>query len=159
HKLVYAVDQRSVVSDKLGEHFPNLTERLVGEDGRAFFYVGIIQSLYLSAHVNANRTDFDFGDPDDAELELPLLGQEKLIPKAEIRNMALPFVQDDLKDVIETINAAKLDSIRRYVHKEAPQYRILLRSADKFLDKLTPTPSRQEIETVLHRELFNRETE
>jgi hypothetical protein len=159
HKLVYAADQRSVLSDKLSECLPNLAKRLEDEDGKPFFYLGIIQSQYLSEHVNTNRTDFDFGDPDDAEIELPLPGHEQLIPKVEIRNKALPFVQEDLKDVIETINAAKLDSIRRYVHREAPQYRILLRNPDKFIDKLTPTPSRQEIETILHRELFNRETE
>jgi hypothetical protein len=159
HKLVYAADQRSVLSDRLGDHLPNLASRLVDDDGKPFFYLGIIQSPYLSAHVNTNRTDFDFGDPDDAELELPLPGHEQLIPKAEIRNKALPLVQGDLKDVIETINAAKLDSIRRYVHKEAPQYRILLKNADKFLDKLTPQPSRTEMEVALHRELFNRETE
>ncbi len=159
HKLLYAADQRSVLSDKLSDYLPNLAKRLDDEDGKSFFYLGIIQSPYLSEHVNTNRTDFDFGDPDDAELELPLPGHAQLIPKTEIRNKALPLVQEDLKDVIETINAAKLDSIRRYVDKEAPQYRILLKNSDKFIDKLTPTPSRQEIETILHRELFNRETE
>jgi hypothetical protein len=80
-----------------------------------------VQSPYLSEHVNPNRTDFDFGSADDADLELPLEGA--LIPKAEIRNAALPFVQNDLKGVIETINVAKLDRIRRYVHEHAPQYR------------------------------------
>jgi hypothetical protein len=159
HKLLYAADLRSVLSDKLSDHLPNLAKRLDDEDGKPFFYLGIIQSPYLSEHVNTNRTDFEFGDPDDADMELPLPGHEQLIPKAEIRNKALPFVQDDLKDVIETINAAKLDIIKRYVQKEAPQYRILLRSYEKFIDKLTPTPSRQEIETILHRELFSRETE
>jgi hypothetical protein len=109
--------------------------------------------------VNTNRTDFEFGDPDDAELELPLPDHQILIPKADIRSKALPFVQEDLNDVIETINAAKLDRIRRYVHQEAPQYRILLKSAENFLDKLPPTPSRNEMEAALHRELFNRETE
>ena len=61
--------------------------------------------------------------------------------------------------MIETINSTKLDRIKRYVQQEAPQYRILLKNADKFLDKLTPTPSRAEMEAALHRELFNRETE
>lgn len=159
HKLVYAADQRSVLSDKLADHLPNLTARLIDGDGKPFFYLGIIQSPYLSEHVNTNRTDFEFGDPEDAELELPFAGHHQLIPKAEIRNKALPFVQEDLKDVIETINAAKLERIREYVHKEAPQYRILLKSAEKFIDKLTPTPSRPEMEAALHRELFNRETE
>jgi hypothetical protein len=158
HKLVYSADQRSVLSDKLADHLPNLTSRLEDDEGRAFFYLGIIQSPYLSEHVNTNRTDFEFGDPDDAELELPL-AEHKLIPKVEIRNMALPFVQDDLKGVIDEINSLKLDRIRRYVREEAPQYRILLKNADRFLDKLPPTPTRSEMETALHRELFLRETE
>lgn len=158
HKLVYAADQRSVLSDKLSDHIPNLSSRLEDENGKSFFYLGIIQSPYLSEHVNTNRTDFDFGDPDDAELELPL-SEHRLIPKVEIRNCAIPFVQNDLKDVIETINSLKLARISRYVREEAPQYRILLKDADKFLDKLPPTPSRTEMEAALHRELFIRETE
>ena len=158
HKLVYAADQRSVLSDKLADHLPNLTSRLEDDEGKPFFYLGIIQSPYLSEHVNTNRTDFEFGDPEDAELELPL-AEHQLIPKVEIRKKALPLVQEDLKDVIDTINSLKLDRIRRYVREEAPQYRILLKNADKFLDKLPPTPTRSEMETALHRELFLRETE
>jgi hypothetical protein len=158
HKLVYAADQRSVLSDKLADLLPNLSSRLEDDNGKAFFYLGIVQSPYLSARVNANRTDFEFGDPDDAELELPL-AELQLIPKVEIRNKVLPFVQEDLKDVIDTINSLKLDRIRRYVREEAPQYRILLKNADKFLDRLPPTPTRAEMESALHRELFVRETD
>jgi hypothetical protein len=158
HKLVYAADQRSVLSDKLADYLPNLATRLEDDDGKLFFYLGIIQSPYLTEHVNTNRTDFEFGDPNDAELELPLT-EHQLIPKVEIRNKVLPFVQEDLKDVIDTINSLKLDRITRYVREDAPQYRILLKEADKFLDKLTPTPSRAEMEAALHRELFVRETE
>ncbi|TIN95485.1 MAG: hypothetical protein E5Y06_12080 [Mesorhizobium sp.] len=159
HRLVYAADQRSVLSDKLADHVPNLAGRLLDDEGKSFFYLGIVQSSYLSEHVNINRTDFEFGNPDDAELELPLPGYDQLIPKADIRSKALAFVQDDLADVIESINSMKLDAIRRYVHREAPQYRLLLKNPQRFLDKLTPMPQRQEIETVLHRELFLRETE
>jgi hypothetical protein len=158
HKLVYAADQRSVLSDKLADHMPNLTGRLIENDGKPFFYLGVIQSPYLSEHVNTNRTDFDFGNPDDAELELPLGDISALIPKSAIREKALECVQDDLSDVIQAINGAKLDVIRRYVHEHAPQYRILLKNPERFLDKLTAVPLRQEIETVLHRELFLRET-
>jgi len=158
HKLVYAADQRSVLSDKLADYLPNLASRLEDDDGKPFFYLGIVQSPYLSEHVNTNRTDFEFGDPDDAELELPL-AEHQLIPKAEIRTKVLPLVQDDLKDVIDTINSLKLDRISRYVREEAPQYRILLKNAEKFLDKLPPAPTRAEMEAALHRELFVRESE
>ena len=158
HKLVYAADQRSVLSDKLADLLPNLTAKLEDENRKPFFYLGIIQSPYLSERVNANRTDFEFGDPDDAELELPL-AELQLIPKGDVRNKVLPLVQQDLKDVLDTINSLKLDQIRRYVREEAPQYRILLKNSDKFLDRLPPTPTRAEMETALHRELFVRETE
>jgi len=158
HKLVYAADQRSVLSDKLSDYLPNLASRLESEDGKSFFYLGIVQGRYLSEHVNTNRTDFEFGDPDDAELELPLF-EHQLIPRADIRSKALPLVQDDLHDVISSINEAKLERIKSYVHKEAPQYRILLKDAEKFLDKLGPTPSRADMEAALHREVFMRETE
>jgi hypothetical protein len=158
HKLVYAADQRSVLSDKLADLLPNLTSRFEDDDGKPFFYLGIIQSPYLSERVNANRTDFEFGDPDDAELELPL-AELQLIPKSDIRNKVIPLVQEDLKDVIDTINSLKLDRIKRYVREEAPQYRILLKNAYKFLDRLPPAPTRAEMETALHRELFLRETE
>ncbi|TAZ31333.1 ATP-binding protein [Rhizobium leguminosarum] len=158
HKLVYAADQRSVLSDRLADHLPNLAARIEGSDGKPFFYLGIIQGPYLTEHVNTNRTDFEFGNPDDAELELPL-SEHMLIAKSEIRTAALAFVQEDLKDVLDVINAAKLEKIRRYVREEAPQYRILLRQADKFLGKLSPNPTRADMEAVLHRELFIRETE
>ncbi|MGJ4994689.1 ATP-binding protein [Bradyrhizobium sp. HKCCYLS3077] len=158
HKLVYAADQRSVLSDRLADHLPNLSSRLEDENGTPFFYLGIIQGQYLTDHVNNNRTDFDFGDSEDAELELPLEAQQ-LIPRADIRNKAIPLVQDDLRDVISSINSLKLERIRKYVREEAPQYRILLKHADSFIDKLPPTPSRSDMEAALHRELYLRESE
>jgi hypothetical protein len=158
HKLVYAADQRAVLSDKLEEYVPNLSTRLEDDEGRPFFYLAIVQSLYLSEHVTPNRADFDFGTADDAEFELAL-SPTPLIPRAEIRNRALPFIQADLESVIQSINSAKLERIRTYVHQEAPQYRILLKYSSQYLDKLSPRPTRNEIESVLHRELHNRETE
>jgi hypothetical protein len=160
HKLVYAADRRAVQSDRLDEYVPNLRSRLEDRTGRAFFYLGIVQSPYLSQHVSLNRTDFDFSVADDGDIEDDdLLEGEQLIPKAAIRDKVLECVQSDLKDVIESINSAKLNRVHQYVSQEAPQYRILLKSADRFLDRLSPLPPRAEIEAVLHRELFNRETE
>jgi hypothetical protein len=160
HKLVYAAHQRAVQSDKLEDFLPNLKARLEDEDDKPFFYLAIVQSPYLSAHVNPIRTDFDFSIADDEEAaELELAPGERLIPRSEIREQALPFIQDDLREVIQTINAAKLEKIEKYVHQEAPQYRILLRQVSKFLDKVPPSATRSEMETALHRELYNRETE
>ena len=113
-----------MISDKLEDYVPNLSSRLADEDDSPFFYLAIVQSPYLSQHVNIGRTDFDFSVTDDADLDFD--GEEKpdLIPRADIRNKALEFVQKDLETIIETINAAKLDRILRYVQREAPQYRV-----------------------------------
>ncbi|MDA9435688.1 hypothetical protein XH88_28630 [Bradyrhizobium sp. CCBAU 51627] len=159
HKLVYAADQRGVISDKLEDYVPNLGARLEDENGEAFFYLAIVQSPYLSAHVNIGRTDFDFSAADDADAEPSLFDTAELIPRAQIRERALEFVEKDLENIIASINTEKMDKIRRYVASDAPQYRILLRNADKFINKLSPSPSRNEIETALHRELHQRETE
>lgn len=159
HKLVYAADQRGVISDKLEDYVPNLSSRLEDESDSPFFYLAIVQSPYLSQHVNVGRTDFDFAVADDADLDLDGEDKPDFIPRADIRNKALDFIQSDLENIIETINAAKLDRVRRYVQQEAPQYRVLLKSANKFINTLPPSPSRTQIETVLHRELHHRETE
>ena len=158
HKLVYAADQRGVISDKLEDYVPNLKSRLEDEDGNTFFYLAIIQSPYLSEHVNIGRTDFDFSASDDADLELPV-DQPGLIPRAHIREKALEFIERDLAHIIETINTTKLDKITKYVQTDAPQYRILLKNADRFINKLPPSPTKTDIETALHRELHHRETE
>lgn len=160
HKLVYAADQRGVVSDNIEDYVPNMKGRLEDENGEPFFYLAIVQSPYLSAHVNIGRTDFDFSSTDDADAELALTDDTAtLIPRAQIRERAVEFIERDLENIIKTINTEKLEKIRRYVASDAPQYRILLRSADKFINKLPPSPNRNEMETALHRELHHRETE
>lgn len=158
HKLVYAADQRAVTSDRLEEHMPALGSRLQDESGNPFLYLAIVQSPYLSAHVTLNRSDFDFS-VDDADVEQLNLAGETLIPRAEIRDKVLEFIEEDLRNIIENINAAKYDRIKRYIHRYAPQYKFLLRHASSFLNKLSPNPGNSEIETILHREHHQREVE
>lgn len=158
HKLVYTADQRAVTSDNLEEYLPNLTGRLVDEENDTFFYLGIVQSNYLSEHVTPGRVDFDFASVEDADAEaIPDLLPQAAIRRADIRNAALPLIQEDLSSIIESLNAAKLKRITDYVHTDAPQYRILLKYSPEFIDKLPPQPSRTEIENALHRELYQRE--
>jgi hypothetical protein len=111
HKLVYAADQRAVTSDKLEEYLPTLGTRLEDESGNQFFYLAIVQSPYLSAHVTPNRSDFDFS-VDDADVEQLDLAGETLIPRGDIRNKVLEFIEDDLRSIIENINTAKFDRIK-----------------------------------------------
>ncbi|HUC49373.1 MAG TPA: hypothetical protein VMA30_08295 [Xanthobacteraceae bacterium] len=157
HTLLYAADQRAVLSEKLEAYLPNLRSRLEDEDGEAFFYLAIIQSSYLSAHVSANRADFDFDSSEDAEMELDF--GDELIPRSDIRDRAVAFIEGDLAGIIESINAAKLQRVRAYIRSHAPQYRILLKYANEFLNLLPPHPTRNQIEAALHTELHKREVE
>jgi hypothetical protein len=157
HKLVYAANQRGVVSDDLRDYIPNLSTRLPDKDGETFVYLAIVQSPYLTQHVNPARTDFDFSSGEDAEVEPSMFADE--IKRSEIRDEAVKFIQSDLSSVIETINAAKEEKIRSYVHTEAPQYRVLMKYSDQFIDKIAPAASKTDIEVALHRELYEREVD
>jgi hypothetical protein len=157
HKLVYAADQRAVTSDNLQDYLLNLTSRLIDEDGESFFYLGILQSEYLSEHVTPGRIDFDFSPVEDADAETADLFPQTAIRRSDIRNGALPLIQSDLSSIIDSINAAKFERIKNYVHSDAPQYRILLKYSGEFIDKLPPLPTRADMETALHRELYQRE--
>ena len=84
---------------------------------------------------------------------------EAIIPRAEIRKKVLEFIESDLHNIIDNINTAKYDKVKRYVHSSAPQYKFLLRHASSFLNKLPPTPKNSEIEAILHHEHHKREVE
>jgi len=158
HKLVYAANRCGVVSENLDKFVPNLNRRLPGEHGTSFVYLGLVQSPYLSDHVNPARTDFDLETTDDDDAEQAALALEEGLRRTDIRDECIKCIQDDLAKVIKTINEEKEERIRQYVQTDAPQYKILLRHADQFIDKISPAASKTEIDAALHREIFQRET-
>jgi hypothetical protein len=155
HKLVYAANQRGVVSDKLEDFIPNLSGRIYQPDGSSFVYLGIVQGAYLTQRVNAARTDFEFG-AEDAEDELPLFGSDD-IKRADIRNECVRLIQQELAEPMKTINDIKEERVQAYVQAEAPQYKILMKYSREFIGKIPPEASKPEIEAALHHELYQRE--
>jgi hypothetical protein len=161
HKLVYAANQRGVLSENLDKFVPNLSSRLPNPDGSTFVYLAIVQGNFLNTHVNSGRTDFDIGlTPDDDlfadnEVASSLLTDE--IARADIRAECINHIQADLADSIQSINDAKSDKIRGYIDQDAPQYKVLMKHLGEFIDRLSANPSRTEMETVLHQEIHNRE--
>lgn len=157
HKLVYAANQRGVVSDYLRDYVPNLSTRLPDREGGTFVYLGIVQSPYLTQRVNGARTDFDLGT-EDADAESPdLFAQE--IKRSEIRDESIRLIQGDLSGVLATINEEKTKKILDYVQEEAPQYKVLMKYSEKFIGKIAPAASKTDIEVALHRELYEREVD
>jgi hypothetical protein len=158
HKLVYAANQRGVVSDYLNKFVPNLSTRLPDADGNTFVYYGIVQSPYLTQHVNPARTDFEIASGEDAEAEQQDLFDSE-IHLSEIREKALELIQAELSGVFSDINQTKENRIRSYVQSEAPQYKVLMKYRDEFINKISPSASKTDIEVALHRELYEREVE
>lgn len=156
HKLVYSANQRAVVSDKLEQYVPNLNARLIDDEGASFVYLAIVQGPYLTQHVNPARTDFDFSSGDDGEVDQSSLFDDE-IKRSEIRDACLTYIQQDLSGVIQSINHAKEEKLRNYVKTDAPQYKVLMKYAPEFIDKISPAASKAEMEVALHRELYQRE--
>jgi hypothetical protein len=158
HKLIYAASQRSVLSDNLKDFVPNLSSRLPDGHGGTFVYLGIIQSPYLTQHVNTGRSDFDLADTEDADVSQDALFAQE-IRRADIREEAIKLIQEDLYSVITGINEEKEERIRSYVHTDAPQYKVLMKYAGDFINKISLTASKIDIEVALHRELYQRESD
>ena len=156
HRHIYAANDRGVVSDNLEDHIPNLTGCLSDGEGNSFVYLAIVQSSYLSQRVNNARTDFEIPGSDDAEADQPSLFADE-IPRSDIREACIQFINEDLSDIINGINAAKEERILQYVQDQAPQYKILMKYRSEFIDRIPRIGSNVELDVALHRELHSRE--
>lgn len=163
HRIIYCADDRAVTDERLERFIPNMAGRLHDENGNSFVYLAIVTGEYLDSHVNPARTEF-VGDAADDSLELDSDdAQGSLLPselkRSEIRDECLRYVQEDLATVLGDINATKLKRIETYVSQEAPHYRILLRRAPEFIDRIPIEGTRNDLEAALHKELHQREVE
>jgi hypothetical protein len=107
HKLIYAANQRGVLSDNLDSFVPNLNRRLSDTHGNTFVYLGIVQSHYLSEHVNPARSGFDLDLAEDDDEAEPQLQLTRAIKRSDIRDQCLRYIQQDLAESIQSINLAK----------------------------------------------------
>lgn len=158
HRLIYCADERAVLSENLDDLVPNLAGRLTDGNGDTFVYLAVVTGGFLNEHVNQERTAFDIDDDTDAEASQGTM----LVPnlkRAEIRNACVDFVRNDLSEVLADINSSKLERIRNYVANDAPHYRVLLKRADEFIDRIPPSGTKNDLELALHRELHQREIE
>lgn len=158
HRLTYCANERAVVSESLDDFIPNLSGRLSDEQGRSFVYLAVVTGAYLNDRVNNARTSFDIDEETDAEADQATLLVDE-IRRSEIRDECIKFVLDDLADILDDINTAKLERIRTYVENDAPHYRILLRRVDEFIDRIPIGGTKNDLEAALHRELHLREVE
>lgn len=162
NRIVYCADKRAVVTEPLDKYLPNFSGRMVDEDGETFVYLAVVTGGYLNERVNPARTDFVLNEQevddlanDDATADL----FEEEIRRSEIRDGVLEFVQSDLADILVDINNAKMKKIESYIEDEAPHYRILMKRAADFIDRVPREGTKNDIEFALHKELHSLEVE
>lgn len=149
HRIVYAAHGRAVRRERLVTFIPNLAARL--EDGAAgFFYEIVVESAYLDARVNRERTAFEIQTADEPD-EMELFTAD--ISLRAIRDRVLGAVREDLGGYLESMDAEKLRRIDEFVTEEAPHYRILLKRRENIVSKIAPDASRKQIDAVMHAEL------
>ena len=163
HRIIYCADERAVTDEKLEKFIPNMAGRLHDEHGNSFVYLAVVTGEYLNDHVNPARTEFIEETAEDSGDDSPDPAQGSLLPqelkRSEIRDECLKYIQEDLASILGDINATKLRRIETYVTQDAPHYRILLRRAAEFIDRIPVEGSKNELEAALHKELHQREVE
>lgn len=155
HRLIYAANSRGVVTEMLDQYIPNLSTRLIDEDGSSFVYLAVVQGGFLNEKVNNFRTDFEIQDNIGDELELEL--NEVDIKRSEIRDQCTTFIENDLSALIDDLNRIKIEKIKKYVHDDAPQYKPIIKYLDDFVGGISPNATKLDMELALHKELHNRE--
>jgi hypothetical protein len=150
HELIFAADSREVITERLSGALAGLPQRLQDDKGNKFTYTAFVESSFLNAQVQSDRTGFAFPAESEDPNEITL----KTIREAVISN-----IRKDLEPFLTEINQAKRDAITKFVAQEAPHYRWLAKHLEEFIDDLPAEPSSGEMETVLHHEQYKREVE
>ena len=70
---------------------------------------------------------------------------------------AVATVDDDLKPFTDEINTQKETALSNYIAEDGPQYRVLLKYKDDFINEIPPQPTKTEMEVALHRQLYQRQ--
>ena len=166
HELVYAADFREVITERLARFLPNLKNKLVEPDNLSFYYLAFVQSAFLDEKVNNERTDFsiprDSTKSDQAAVASAVEGPPADLFADEIslqaiRQGAVAAVDDDLKPFTDEINTQKETALSNYIAEDGPQYRVLLKYKDDFINEIPPQPTKTEMEVALHRQLYQRQ--
>lgn len=160
HKIIFAAHYREVIEERLERYLPNLNKKLEDEQLGSFAYLAFVQGKYLDDRVNNERTNFSFQlepTPETEEATGDIFPGE-LSLKA-LREGALAEIAADLRPFLDEINSAKRKTIERYITQEAPQYRVLDRYIDEFIESIPPNVDDKRLEMALHEQLHRKQKE
>lgn len=131
HVLFYSANRRTVKSDDLAKFIPNLSSKLFGcdSDDEKFVYIAYVESPFFDVKVNEDRNDFSIPLDDD------LFGE---LNWKHIRSKIIDECQNYITPYTEHIEKKKRERIDRFVSEQAPQYRPILKYAEKEIASVSP---------------------
>ena len=146
HSIHLCAHDREVVSESVASHFPGIVSPFSDADESEFFYQIYVSAQYLDKHVNAQRTNFNFGV--DARSIVGLYLSEKEIITAVIEDF-----KEQAKAYLEPIARRNREHVRNFVTTKFPAYNHLLRNLpEDTLDKAGTHMSDEQLEMFLYKE-------
>lgn len=137
----YCADDREVISKPLRDDIPELNKRI--KSGDEEFYLKVyLSSDYLNDIVNSERTNFDFPISNDL--------YQEYVSEEELKKLLIPNIEKGVQKYLHEVRANKVEKIKQYIFKKAPQYRSVLKYKFEEIEKL-PLLSDSKLELELFR--------
>ena len=118
HRIHWCANGQEVVANPIGK-IPNLSRRLTDQKGQEFSYSAYIFGPYLDANVNSERTNFHGFGADASTLTSSEISWKNISDKVH------KIIKDFLEPYLEPIRQQKMESVRRFIEHEAPEYKRL----------------------------------
>ncbi len=153
HLLHYCAHNREVYGKSLANDIPELNRRISAENEEEFYIHAFVRGDYLDEMVNSERTGFNFPATEDDTIDFP-----DVLSEDELKNVIINGVEKSISNFLKVVRDEKLDRIRKYVERKAPQYRPLFKYKKKDLERL-PLLSEAKLEIELFKILHSLEVE
>lgn len=151
-QIHWCAANRVVVEEKITDKIPGLHGRLNDGD-TSFIYSCYVTSTFLDENVRSERTGFDIPEETQGTILASDLGM------SEIRTAVLDAAEEYLGDLLNESKQAGRARVETFVNHKAPRYRPILRHIDQNKLCVSPEISERELELLLHRQLWDLETE
>ena len=147
HTLGYCASGRLVREENLTGKIPGLYRAITDNDGH-FTYMAYLTSDYLDDHVTNERVHFNISETTEG-----LYGETE-ISYNDIRTAVFPCIAEYLETSLKEVLSEGRQKVDTFIATKAPKYRPLLRHISAERLSVDPDISDKELDTLLHREIF-----
>ncbi|WP_297930581.1 hypothetical protein [uncultured Coprobacter sp.] len=145
HELNYCADNRVVYKKPLSKEIPELN-RIIKYNDKEFYLQAYLKGEYFNQIVDETRTTLLFPHI-NAEEEGDNLFSD-IITEKDLNNLVFNKIAEGIDIYLKEIRDNKLERIKEFIYKKAPQYRLLFKYKKQRLEQL-PILSEEKLELEL----------